>query len=105
MSTAARKTPDKPIEPEVLTPNMETARFETAIETMMEYVGYLTNQVIEEENSPNPNQAKIEALREQKQALMAERKALYFGNEKLIAKAIYVYAPIMKALYGKKLPA
>ena len=42
---------------------------------------------------------KIEAMQEQMDAVSKERKAITPSNKKLIARAIYVYAPIMKALY------
>jgi hypothetical protein len=53
---------------------------------------------MKEEDRTNPNQAKIKALRSQKNVVLDERRAITPDNEELIAKAIYVYAPIMKAL-------
>lgn len=98
MTTALTKSnSDQPVEPE--TETMKIARLETATETMMAYVGYLTTQILKEERQPTPNQLKIDALREQKQVVLSERKAIKPDDDKLIAKAIYVYAPIMKALY------
>src|SRR5471030_488364 len=72
-------------------------RLETATETMMSYIGHLTTEIMKEEDQPKPNRAKIEALRTQKDMILDERRAITPDNEKLIARAIYVYAPIMKA--------
>jgi hypothetical protein len=65
---------------------------------MMSYIGYLNTEIMKEEDRTNPNQAKIKALRSQKNVVLDERRAITPDNEELIAKAIYVYAPIMKAL-------
>lgn len=81
----------------------ETARIvrlETATETMMAYIGYLNTEIMKEEDEPKPNQAKLKALRIQKNAVLDERQAITPVNEDLISKAVYVYAPIMKALYA-----
>jgi hypothetical protein len=110
MSTAVPKKnpdPNPSVEPEIETETMKIARLETATETMMAYVGYLNTQILNEEDQTNPNQAKIQALREQKQAVLSERKTITPHDDRLIARAIYVYAPIMKALYAnaRKLPS
>jgi len=97
-----REMPNQPVEPELDTETMKIARLETATETIMAYVGSLTNQMIDEENLPNPNKAKLAALREQKKALLHERRSIRTEDERLIAKAIYVYAPIMKALHANR---
>lgn len=74
-------------------------QLETATETMMAYVGYLNTEIMKEQDLPSPNQSKIDALEEQLQTVLKERHAILPDDEKLIAKAIYIYAPIMKALY------
>jgi len=97
MSTAVRKQ-----EPEAPGPyDTETGqivRLEVATETMMSYIGYLNTEIMKEEDQPKPNQARIDALEKQMQTVSSERRAIA-SDEKLIDKAIYVYAPIMKALF------
>lgn len=66
----------------------------------MAYIGYLNTEIMKEEDEPKPNQAKLKALRIQKNAVLDERQAITPVNEDLISKAVYVYAPIMKALYA-----
>lgn len=98
MSTALSK--QEPVLPDPY--DTETAaivRLETATETMMAYIGYLNTQIHKEEDQPKPNLLKIQAMQDQMDAVSRERKAITPSNEKLIARAIYVYAPIMKALY------
>lgn len=73
-------------------------RFETATETMADYIGYLRNEIRDEKKNTLPDQARIAALDEQCWAVVNERKAITFENEALIRKALYVYAPFMKAL-------
>lgn len=46
-----------------------------------------------------PNQTKIQALQAQMDVVSKERKAINPDNVKLIAKAVHVYGPILKALY------
>jgi hypothetical protein len=97
MSTAVREQPPSLPDPhDTLTGQI--VRLETATETMMSYIGYLNTEIMKEEDRTNPNQAKIKALRSQKNVVLDERRAITPDNEELIAKAIYVYAPIMKAL-------
>ena len=98
MSTALRK--QEPVLPDPY--DTETAaivRLETATETMMAYIGYLNTEIMKEEDKDKPNLLKIQALQDQMDAVSKERKAITPSNEKLIARSIYVYAPIMKALY------
>ncbi len=99
MSTALRKQ-----EPELPdwqdTETHRIVRLEIATETMMSYIGYLNTEIMKEEDQPKPDQARIKALESQKKAVWDERRAITPDNEELIAKAIYVYAPIMKALFA-----
>lgn len=98
MSTALQK--QDPIFPEPHeTETSKIVMLETATETMMAYIGYLNTEIMKEEDQPKPNQAKIQALQDQMDVVSKERKAITPSNEKLIARALYVYAPIMKALY------
>lgn len=98
MSTALPK--QEPVLPDPYdTETAEIVRLETATETMMAYIGYLNTEIMKEEEKAKPNLLKIEAMQEQMDAVSKERKAITPSNKKLIARAIYVYAPIMKALY------
>jgi len=99
MSTAVRKqNPTPPDRDETETGLI--VRLETATETMAAYIGYLNTERMKEEDQPKPNQAKINALKEQQLQVVRERKEITPDNEELIAKALYIYAPIMKALYA-----
>ena len=100
MSTALRKNEEE-LPDYRETETHKIVRLETATETMMAYVGYLTTEILKEEEQEKPNQAKVQALREQRDMVAKERHAIMPDDEKLIAKAIYIYAPIMKALYKK----
>lgn len=98
MSTVLRKEEqDLPDYRDTLT--HQIVQLETATETMMAYVGYLNTEIMKEQEQKKPNQARIDALEEQMQTVLKERHAILPEDKKLIAKAIYVYAPIMKALY------
>ncbi len=99
MSTALPKEDNYSIDPhETLTGKI--VQLETATETMMAYIGYLSTQIMNEEAQPVPNQNRIKALEEQMQQISKERREITPENGRLIAKALYVYAPVMKALYA-----
>lgn len=99
MSTALRK--QEPVLPDPYdTETAEIVRLETATETMMAYIGYLNTQIHNEEDQDKPNQAKINVLRKQKSIVLEERHSITPDSQELIAKALYVYAPIMKAIYS-----
>lgn len=70
---------------------------ERATETMMAYVGHLNTEIMKEEALENPNKEKIDAMQLQLDLVFKERKAI-ITDRKLVSKALYVYAPIMKAL-------
>ncbi len=76
----------------------EVSRYETAAETMAAYIGYLTNQIIREEDKEQPNSHRIRALREEKDIVVRERHEMTPETESLILKALYIYAPFIKAL-------
>lgn len=100
MTTAVKKqTPDPRQEPEK-TEGQKIADLETATETMAAYIGYLSTQIINEEDQERPNQEKLKALEAQKDQVLKERREMRPDNYELIARAIYVYGPIMKALYA-----
>lgn len=64
--TAVPKGSPEHLEPKLETEGMKIAAYESATETMSVYIGYLTTQIRKEEEEPNPNRVKIEALAEQK---------------------------------------
>ena len=98
MSTALKKQlPDRP--EQTKTETQKITELETATETIAAYIGYLTTQMHIEEDKPTPDELKIRALKAQKNALLDERKSITPDNEEMIAKALYVYGPIVKALY------
>jgi hypothetical protein len=98
MSTALRK--QDPVFPEPHeTETSKIVMLETATETMMAYIGYLNTEIMREEDMAVPNQTKIQALQAQMDVVSKERKAINPDNVKLIAKAVHVYGPILKALY------
>lgn len=99
MSTAVRKQKQSPADPND-TVTAQIVRLETATETMAAYIGYLNNQIMKEEDQPSPNLLKIKALEAQLETVADEQHAITSDDEELIAKALYIYAPIMKALYG-----
>lgn len=98
MSTALRK--EEPVLPDPDdTLSAHIVRIETATETMMAYIGYLNTRIHTEEDQLTPNQAKLQALKLQKNVLLEERRAISSDTPDLIAKALYIYAPLVKAIY------
>lgn len=99
MSTALRKQqePELPIDP-MQTETARIVQLETATETMMAYIGYLNTEISNEEEAEKPNMARLTALQTEMDAVTKERNAVTPSNQMLIDKALYVYAPIMKAL-------
>jgi hypothetical protein len=71
------------------------ARLEAAAETLAEYIGFLHAQICVEEDQPAPDQAGIAALEAHRQEVVHERKAF---TPAIADKALYVYAPALKAL-------
>ncbi|MFA7337349.1 MAG: hypothetical protein WC028_11235 [Candidatus Obscuribacterales bacterium] len=99
MSTALQK--QDPIFPDPHeTETSKIVMLETATETMMAYIGYLNTEIHKEEDQPTPNQSKIQALQVQKNVVLDERHAITADSQDLIDKAVYVYAPILKAFYA-----
>lgn len=96
MTTAKKRTESATCEK---TLTQEIAELETAIETMAAYVGYLNTLVMQEKREEFPNTAKIDAMKEQMRIVLNERNQMHPDNHKLISRALYVYAPIMKAIY------
>ncbi len=100
MSTALKKPiPDSQPEREK-TETEKIVELESATETMAAYIGYLTTEIHKEEDQPTPDEEKLRALSAQKNVILEERQAITPDNQDLIAKARYVYGPIMKALYA-----
>lgn len=100
MSTALKKPiPDSQPEREK-TETEKIVELECATETMAAYIGYLTTEIHKEEDQPTPDEEKLRALSAQKNVILDERQAITPDNQDLIAKARYIYGPIMKALYA-----
>ena len=99
MSTALRKEDSEFPDPHE-TETSKIVMLETATETMMAYIGYLNTEIHKEEDRLKPNLVKIKALQGQKNMVLDERQAIGSESHDLIAKAVYVYAPLMKALYA-----
>jgi len=100
MSTALKKPiPDSQPEREK-TETEKIVELESATETIAAYIGYLTTEIHKEEDQPTPDEEKLRALSAQKNVILEERQAITPDNQDLIAKARYVYGPIMKALYA-----
>ncbi|UKB85835.1 hypothetical protein LF887_09495 [Chryseobacterium sp. MEBOG06] len=83
-----------------LSPIAETARLETATETLAEYIGYLTSEIFAEEDKAEPNTGRIEALEHEREIVVDERHAITPDNIALINRALYVYAPRLKLMHG-----
>ncbi len=78
----------------------ETARLETATETLAEYIGYLNSEIDTEDDKPEPNAGRIEALEHELEIVVDERRAITPDNIALINRALYVYAPHLKLMHG-----
>ena len=97
MSAALKEQiPDRP--EQTKTETQQITELETATETIAAYIGYLTTQMHIEEDKPIPDEFRIRALKAQKNALLGERKSVTPENEEMIAKALYIYGPIVKSL-------
>lgn len=83
-----------------LSPIAETARLETATETLAAYIGYLTIQILDEQDKPKPNVGRINALQHECDSVVSERRAITPDNYDLINRAIYIYAPHLKLMRG-----
>lgn len=75
-----------------------STRLETAVEIMAEFAGYLNVQIMaEEDKGDNSEPRKISALQAELMAISAERDQLS-KSEALLNKALYVYAPLLRAV-------
>lgn len=96
MASTLKKTGPKSAQPDYRN-NGTAVEIERATETMMAYVGYLNTEIMAEEALDKPNQEKIEAMQLQLETVLKERKII-ITDRKLVTKALFVYAPIVKAL-------
>lgn len=76
----------------------KTARLETAIEILAEYIGYLNSEIDAEGEKFQPNIERINALESELAILLSERRSLTPINIALINRTLYVYAPILKSI-------
>lgn len=79
-------------------PIAATARLETAAETLAEYIGYLSTEIDAETGSQEPNDMRVRALQQQLEQVLAERRALAPERNDLIARAIYIYGPLLAGM-------
>lgn len=77
----------------------ETARLEAAIETLAEYIGYLSCEIDTEREKATPNAERIAALEHELGIVLGERRALTPSNRDIINRALYVYAPMLRPRY------
>ncbi|AIV49824.1 MULTISPECIES: hypothetical protein [pseudomallei group] len=75
-----------------------TARLETATETLAEYIGYLNGEIDAEQDKAEPDAERVEALEQQLDIVIGERRAISPDNLALINRALYIYAPFLKLL-------
>lgn len=81
-------------------PIAETARLETATETLAEYIGYLNSEIDSEQEKAAPNSERIMALERELGIVLGERRALTPTNRDIINRALYVYAPMLKPMHA-----
>lgn len=77
-------------------------RYEGACNVMATYIGLLRTERLDERKKETPDHDKIQALKKQMDTIIDERHAMLPNSEELIAKALYVYAPIVKAMMFSK---
>ena len=82
----------------VASPIAETARLETATETLAEYIVYLNCEIDTEQEKVEPNPERITALEHELDIVLGERRALTPSNRDIINRALYVYAPMLKPM-------
>lgn len=82
-----------------LSPIAETARLETATETLAEYIGYLNSEIDTEQGQPAPNTGRVAALEHELDIVLGERRLLTPNNLNIINRALYVYAPLLKPMH------
>jgi hypothetical protein len=83
-----------------MSPIAETARLETATETLAEYIGYLNSEIDTEQDRSVPNADRVQALEHELHIVLGERRLLTPSNLDIINRALYVYAPLLKPMHG-----
>ena len=76
----------------------ETARLEAATETLAEYIGYLNGEIDAELEAVNPNRERVAALEHELAIVLGERRSVTPDAFAIINRALYIYAPRLKAL-------
>lgn len=82
-----------------LSPIAETARLETATETLAEYIGYLNCEIDTEQDNSEPNIGRVAALEHKLDIVLGERRLLTPNNLNIINRALYMYAPLLKPMH------
>lgn len=77
----------------------ETARLEAATETLAEYIGYLNGEIDAELESVNPNRERVSALEHELGIVLGERRSVTPDAHAIISRALYIYAPRLKAMH------
>ena len=81
-----------------MSPIAETARLEAATETLAEYIGYLNGEIDAELEAVNPNRERVAALEHELGIVLGERRSVTPDAFAIINRALYIYAPRLKAL-------
>jgi hypothetical protein len=76
----------------------DTARLETATETLAELIGFFNAEMMAELGQTGPSHDRVRALRQYIELLVDERKAITPDTKTIINRALYVYAPLLKAM-------
>ena len=76
----------------------ETARLEAATETLAEYIGYLNCEIDTELETFSPNRERVAALEHELGIVLGERRSVTPDAFAIINRALYIYAPRLKAL-------
>lgn len=71
--------------------------------TINKLIGYWSAQAFKEREKPEPDLARIHAITQYELLLQRELEQLAYdpGNENLRAKSRYIYAPTLRALFGR----
>lgn len=76
----------------------ERVALEIAMETLAEYKAFFFKRLLEEEEKDSPDGVKIAVLKEEIRKVREERKALNPGDVSTLYRALYIYAPLLKAV-------
>lgn len=72
--------------------------FEVAVESLAAYLGWLDREIHRESLLATPNEVKLLALRVERDRIVHERKRITPERLDLVGRAVFVYAPFVKAV-------